>query len=186
MYKECQTPNSRKRQQHIAHTLVEMLAEKSFREVQISELCRQADIPRKAFYRYFDTKEDVIVYLAESALAESSIDGDFMDHQLTASDGQIIGVHIFEYWKDHAELFNALTDQDSLGVFQTTYMEMILSRQLGLSRICANHESKRAVALFAASGFLGLLLLWKHSDFSRTAEDMGRMFAQMLTTPLYE
>lgn len=184
MYKICRSAKSRERQLHIAMTLVDMLAEQRFREVQISDLCRKAEIPRKAFYRYFDTKEDVISCLAEHALDESSDGRDMVEQGLKYGEG--MGVHIFRYWKEHQELFNALTDQDALGIFVTTYMRMIITNELGLNRVAPGHESRQAVALFAAHGFIALLLQWKYSGFQRSPEELGRMFNQILTQPMYQ
>ena len=184
MYKKCQTAKSRERQRYIADALVDMMGEMSFREVQISELCRRADVPRKAFYRYFDTKEDVITFLAETALAESAEGGDFIERELGYGEG--MGVHLFRYWKEHAALFRALTDRDSYGIFQEAYIDMIMSNELGHSRVSKKHKNNRAVAMFCASGFMGMLLMWERHGFQKSPEEMGKLFNRMLTEPLYE
>lgn len=184
MYKNCQTTRSRERQRFIAYTLVEMMGEMSFREVQITELCRRADVPRKAFYRYFDTKEDVIAFLAVTALEESSKDGDFILKSLDYGEG--MGVHLFQYWRDHKELFRALTDPDSYGIFMHEYIKMIMEKELGHSRVSHYHENARSVALFSAVGFIAMLQMWQRQGFQKSPEEIGKLYNEMLTKPLYE
>ena len=60
MYKICKTKQSADRQRYISDVLFKMLLRHSIDEISISSLCQKAKIPRKAFYRYFDTLEDVV------------------------------------------------------------------------------------------------------------------------------
>lgn len=62
MYKICKTKQSADRQRYISDVLFKMLLRHSIDEISISSLCQKAKIPRKAFYRYFDTLEDVVQY----------------------------------------------------------------------------------------------------------------------------
>ena len=47
-------------QRMIAHALMALLRRKPCAAITVSELCQEAAIGRKTFYRNFDTKEDVI------------------------------------------------------------------------------------------------------------------------------
>ena len=54
MYKLCKTEQSVRRQREIENCLFDILKEKKYDEITITELCERMNIPRKAFYRYFD------------------------------------------------------------------------------------------------------------------------------------
>ncbi len=57
--------------QHIiADALVALLRRKPFPEITISELCREAAIGRKTFYRNFDEKEDVLDLILRELLED--------------------------------------------------------------------------------------------------------------------
>lgn len=60
MYKECRTAQSAARQRQIIDSLFWLLRTQSYDEITVSQLCRQAGMPRKAFYRYFDGIGDVL------------------------------------------------------------------------------------------------------------------------------
>ncbi len=60
MYKKCKTLQSAQRQQHIIETLISLMQTNTYDEISVSTLCEHAEIPRKTFYRYFDSKEDLL------------------------------------------------------------------------------------------------------------------------------
>lgn len=47
----------------LENTIVEIMKEKPFTEISINELCARADVGRSSFYRYYSSKEDVIISL---------------------------------------------------------------------------------------------------------------------------
>ena len=49
-------------QKLISDALLRLLEEKSFSEISISDLCREAQVSRQTFYSLFSTKENVILY----------------------------------------------------------------------------------------------------------------------------
>ena len=60
MYKSCKTEQSARRQREIEEKFIQMLAIRHFDEIKIADLCAELNIPRKAFYRYFESKESVL------------------------------------------------------------------------------------------------------------------------------
>lgn len=50
--------------------LVEMIRSQTFGEITVQALCERAEVPRKAFYRYFDGKEDVFLAVVDHLLLE--------------------------------------------------------------------------------------------------------------------
>ena len=49
-------------QKLISEALLRLLEEKSFSEISVSDLCREAQVSRQTFYSLFGTKENVIIY----------------------------------------------------------------------------------------------------------------------------
>ncbi|MCC8182656.1 MAG: TetR/AcrR family transcriptional regulator, partial [Clostridiales bacterium] len=68
MYKNCQREQSIQRQNHIVRTFMSLLDRQSYHEITVAELCRAAGVPRKAFYRYFDTREDIIRFMVDAVV----------------------------------------------------------------------------------------------------------------------
>ena len=72
MYKLCKTEESANRQREIERTLLRLMIDKHYDDITVSEICIEANIPRKSFYRYFDGKEGVKQALLYHTLSEFS------------------------------------------------------------------------------------------------------------------
>ena len=72
MYKLCKTEQSARRQREIESALLEIMMKKSYNEITITELCERLDMPRKTFYRYFESKDDALYALIEHTMTEYS------------------------------------------------------------------------------------------------------------------
>lgn len=49
-------------QKLISEALLRLLEERSFSDISVSDLCREAQVSRQTFYSLFGTKENVIIY----------------------------------------------------------------------------------------------------------------------------
>ena len=70
MYKQCKTERSAKRQREIELAFLNLMETTAYEDISVTLLCQSIDIPRKAFYRYFDTKEDALHALIDHTLNE--------------------------------------------------------------------------------------------------------------------
>ena len=69
-YKACKTPQSAQRQREVVECLVDMMRTQQYGDITVCALCQRAQMPRKAFYRYFETKDDVFEALVELTMLE--------------------------------------------------------------------------------------------------------------------
>ena len=68
MYKKCKTLKSSERQKEFEQTLLDMFERVPFSEITVVALCKEMEVPRKAFYRYFNRIEDVLDALMDEML----------------------------------------------------------------------------------------------------------------------
>ena len=68
MYKLCKTEQSARRQREIEQALLNALMRKNYESVTITELCDDLGMPRKTFYRYFDSKDDTLYALIDGVV----------------------------------------------------------------------------------------------------------------------
>lgn len=182
MYKNCSTPQSLLRQKKMSQVLVEMLQMQSFHEITVSALCKRADVPRKAFYRYFDSKNDVISYLANEVVEET-----FMKAELSAYAGKtsqfqsILGMT--QYWYEHQDLLRALADQECLGIFYQTY---ITSMQELVHNVVGVKEHERSYVLsFFASSFLFIFINWQQQNFDKPPVELAKLIEKIVNGKVF-
>ena len=62
-------PTALTSQQMISETLKELLKEKEFKDISVSELCKLSGISRQTFYTLFGTKENILLYQLDQSPA---------------------------------------------------------------------------------------------------------------------
>ncbi|MBQ6293045.1 MAG: TetR/AcrR family transcriptional regulator [Lachnospiraceae bacterium] len=64
-------------QEYIITALLQLLHKKAFSQISVTELCRKAGVSRMSFYRYFESREDVLkkwcAQITDKFVAESGI-----------------------------------------------------------------------------------------------------------------
>ena len=114
MYKLCKTEQSAKRQREIEGALFGLLMKKSYSDITVTEICDVLSMPRKAFYRYFDSKDDTLYALIEHTMAEYNDFSASLDESKVRTLKREIEKY-FAFWKDHKLLLDALYKSSELG-----------------------------------------------------------------------
>ena len=88
-------------QHMIADALFSLMKRKPFQQITVTEICDEAAIGRKTFYRNFDMKEDVVEFKLDILCAQykEEIMGMTTEQQLR---------HHLEFTRNHADYFIAL------------------------------------------------------------------------------
>jgi AcrR family transcriptional regulator len=178
MYKQCHTEKSAQRQRDIAGVMVELLQTDPLEEVTVAQLCRRGGIPRKTFYRYFDTKEDILAFLADGVYYRVKLAwGEHTTTDLTTC------VAMFRFWEERPELLYALFGGRQVSVTHTRIVQLTVEEELRKKTITSAQEPGAARHVFWISGFVGLLRYWIKDGMTQPSEEMGRLFYHLMTDP---
>lgn len=183
LYHICQTARAQARQHMIADTFVSMLKTQTFHTIQITALCKAAGIPRKAFYRYFDSKEDIITFLVEDMFHTLL---QHPEHPVTDRATAIQRCALFfQYWMERTELLNALSRNETLGLFYGSFMNYAIKHDIYTIYGPQGLAQDRMSMILTTSGLFHLLLHWNARKEPQTAEELGEIYYKYLTKPLY-
>lgn len=80
------------------HTALDIIGEKSFREVYVEELCDQVEISKVTFFKMFSRKEDILIYFMRLWLTDR-----MLELQETNKKGMTALRHIFEAVSKYAK-----------------------------------------------------------------------------------
>ena len=179
MYKLCKTEQSANRQRGLEQGLLQAMQTKHFDEISVSDLCAQLDVPRKAFYRYFDSKEDCLHALLDHVIMDGST---FYIPEPGSSNPTLdLCCRIFEYWQAQTPLLDALErNGQSLQLLQRMVRYILLEEPEYASYMGIGAHDLMEHIVYNVGGIMGLILTWHHEGYQKSPEQMGAILNQML------
>lgn len=186
MYKLCKTEESAKRQREMEQALLRMMLDHRYEEISVSELCAALAIPRKAFYRYFDSKDDALHALLDHTLEEFAL---FEANRSLNEPRSLRGEleQFFQFWYVHRALLDALERNSMTGVLLDTAIHFPLRNMVSPEKFLPQDSAwmRPRVFRFAICGLMVGVLEWYRGGFEETATAMSAMACRMLSRPLF-
>ena len=186
MYKLCKTEQSVKRQRDIENCFFEILKKKKYEDISITELCERMNMPRKAFYRYFDGKEDVLAAMIDHSMSEY---GGFSLDRSGESKRSLVSEleEYFKFWYERRELLSALDRSGLIGNFIERTINYPVSDRIIIAKFLPDDDEKtrERVFKFAFSGLVYTMINWYRDGFNASTRDMAKSACRMLREPLF-
>ncbi len=186
MYKLCKTEQSVKRQREIENCLLKILLTKNFEEITITELCEKMNMPRKAFYRYFDSKEDALSALIDHTMSEYK--GFVVDK--SGESNRSLTAELEEYfifWYGKRELLAALDRSNLIGNLIERTINYPVGDRISLAKFLPDDERKvrERIFKFAFSGLVYTMISWYRDGFNVSTAEMAKTACRMFREPLF-
>ena len=185
MYKLCKTDQSAKRQRELELGLLEAMKTQRYEDISISELCAGLQVPRKTFYRYFDSKDGCLFGLIDHTLLD--YDGfDLMDLASGKGTLQRELERLFLFWRGNRDLLDALRASGLSGVLIERAIGFAMTDNVMLRRFLPDEqeEMQKHVITFGVCGLLSMVLSWHEGGFSGSAAELSVIAARLLGKPL--
>jgi AcrR family transcriptional regulator len=164
MYKVCKTEKSIERQKLFQTTLLGMMEKQKFQDITVTSLCQKMEAPRKAFYRYYESLEDVLTAVIDEALTEA-----FLRLEVKVD---LEG--FFAYWKSQKYLLDVLEINGLSPMMMNRLYGRLETRPLkdGIS----GKELKYAGYI---SALMSILISWHHAGMLQSEQEMSQLVAEM-------
>ena len=178
MYKHCNTEESARRQRQLEQCLLELMVDSPYCGITIGQICQQAGVSRKSFYRYFDSKDGCLHALLDHTIMDAST---YYLSDENPDDRQLFCTRIFEFWYRQTPLLDALErDGQSLQLLQRMIRYILeeepeYARYMGISQYDVMEH-----IVYTVSGVMGLVLTWHHTRYQKTAAQMGEVLYQLM------
>lgn len=186
MYKLCKTAQSAQRQRELEQGLLDAMKSQRYEEISISDLCGTLGIPRKTFYRYFDSKDGALYGLIDHSLME------YEGFNLLYLNGEVRTLQreleqFFLFWLDKRTLLDALNSSGLSGILIERAIGFALSDVVMPRRFLPedSEEMQRHITMFGVCGLLSMVLSWHHDGFSTQPSELARVAARLLGKPLF-
>ena len=183
MLKECKTEKSSARQKLIEDALFEMMKKRSYEDITVTDLCEELLMPRKAFYRYFDSKDSALVgYVSRflgsySHLADSPAAGSrSLQREMET---------YFSFWKTNREVLEVLDKNGKLSLIIEISLGFPIEKIVSLRRLLPDEEDgmRLHVYRFAIGGLISIMIDWFREGFATPKSEMARLAIRILTKP---
>ena len=184
MYKQCKSSQSVQRQEHIADCLRELIREKAYDEISITELCQKAGVPRNTFYRYFANKESVLKYLFDHSMY--SLLEKVMNTYHESQELELVDyiARWLRYYRENDALWNIFQESRHHLLFgQLIWFYGKLSDPV--YKLDFNNQRTKHM-IFLAYGIQGILDVWKHLGYEQNENDLALQIYNVLKTPMID
>jgi AcrR family transcriptional regulator len=162
--------------------LLQLMKEKPFRDIQITEIADRAQVARPTFYLHYRSKEELLLSQVEVVFAEF-----LTELSITISEGnydrQKYGILIFKYWERNAETLRMVMQADLHEAFRERLRKYF---SLAISQLTSRDEESKAdeqtrefIIDFESGGAYQLLTQWITRGMPYSAEQMGSLFYQL-------
>ena len=174
------------RRELLEEALLTLMQRKGYAQTTVTDLCREAGIPRRTFYHYFDCKEDVLHAVVEHMLIECNLE--VMLEFNSGYDAMMESlIRNFQYWMGPArEKLDLLLDNGLSGEMMQCALHWLESERLILPRRPGMSEKELEIlTMVGTSGFFALLMYWRRNDYRETPEKMAEFAIRALSEPLF-
>ncbi|WP_297630875.1 TetR/AcrR family transcriptional regulator [uncultured Clostridium sp.] len=166
------TKRNRKSIELICNAMFKLLKEKDFKSISITELCEEAQLARKTFYRNFESKEDVIKksidYMFKQLGKRIKFDKNMEPKKIT--------LEYFNFWYENREFLKLILKNDLFNILNSQYdLYIKVFRKI----MCGEEEMSRELEytiIFASGGYWNVLQHWVRKDFKDDPKDLAKMW----------
>ena len=186
MYKLCKTEQSAARQRAIELELLNFLKQKRFEDVTSTELCEKMNMPRKAFYRYFDSKEDALYALIDHSMSDySGFTADRSGETNRSLTREI--EEYFKFWYERRDFLSAIDRSGLIGVFIERTVNYPVNDRISVVRFLPGEDdvSRDKIFKFAFAGLVYTVIAWYREGFKESTRDMAKIACRLLREPLF-
>ena len=186
MYKLCRTEQSAKRQREIEKCLFDILRIKNYDDITVTDICTKMNMPRKAFYRYFDSKDDALDALLDHSMSEYS--GFTVDRSGETDRSLTLELEeYFVFWYGQKDLLDALDRSGLIGNLIDRMIKFPVGDRIAVHRFLPYDDDKmrKNVLRFAFSGLVYLMVEWYRDGFVESTRSMAETACRLLKEPLF-
>lgn len=164
--------------------LLNAMCKQPYEEITVSSLCETMHIPRKAFYRYFGSKEDALYALIDHTIMDfvENISGERKERAYGSME------QFFVFWEKKKEFLMALDRGRLGGILLQRSVELAKKEKRfpveTFTRLPAT-LTRDYMVTFMVSGIMSLVLEWYRNSFEDTPQQMAAVAVHLLTEPLY-
>ena len=128
-------------------------------------ICEKAGVSRNAYYRNFDSTDEIIIYCLISKWAKC---GEV--NPVPSADGEVLKQRLIQFFYEEKEFVRAIKKHDKLYLIEELFRKVIIpDEDIGITKY---------ILYVVAYSVYGIIRAMIDQNFSETPEQLGMMFAE--------
>ena len=186
MATHCHTEYAAQKKAQLEDSLLNLMLQQPYKDISVTDICREAGIPRRTFYHYFECKEDVLESMIENLMQQCFLNVMF-DLQLGLEQMKASFARIFRFWDgDNRTKLDALIRNGLESRLMTWSLNFIRAERIGiLSRSDLKPKLVEIGLMVGTTDFFTLLFYWSREGYRETPEQMAEYAIWVLPQAFY-
>lgn len=178
-------PEQNQTRKWIIAALFDLLQNRDYHAITIAQITDKAGLGRRTFYRYFQTKDEVIKYTTELLMDELALT--FMENHVDSL--YSVAVSYFQFWENYVDVLLLLEKARLLHFIEESLPSLIhkaaqktghYPQELSQEEIALIREQSKYEFAFKLAGFWSVTLVWCSEKNRKTPAEMATLIAEML------
>jgi len=175
----------RRTRKWLQDALIGLMKEKSFQDIQITELTARAQVSRPAFYLHFSSKEELLLSHVDVIFDEFHAE---VSREIARGniDRKRFSIMLFQYWERYAETLRMVIQAENPDILLERLKEYVgvMMQEVAAKtrRPAIDPRLQEFIVGYVAGGAYMLLTQWISNKMPFSAEQMGLLFYD-LTDP---
>ncbi len=153
---------------------LKLLEHRTFSEMTITEITKVAGVSRAAFYRNYETKEDIIIFHLRDLFQELLLQLQALENKSKLNRTRLF----FAFFEKHSDFINILVTSELSHIFYEQFCIYVTDFfESETVKFYNSHLYERYFSQFIASGLFRVLLEWVKDGTTDSIDDItGFMF----------
>ena len=183
---QCHTEYASRKKKLLENSLIALMLRQPYKEISVTDICREASIPRRTFYHYFECKEDVLDAMIGSLMQQCFLNVMF-DLHLGTEQMKESFARIFRFWDGENRIkLDALIRNGLESRLMTWSLQFIRAERIGiLSNSNLDPKLVEIGLMVGTTDFFTLLFYWSREGYRETPEQMAEYAIWVLPHAFY-
>lgn len=176
----------RRTQKLIRKAFLQLIAEKEYHQITVTDIIQKADYNRATFYRHYHDKDDLVTEIIDRQI-DLFIDAfiypyryeEVIDIGNIRKDQIVLFDHILEH-KDFYSLWNRLKTVPGFAPKYTNCINVIFKEKIVVTRSLEKGVDKELYTQFYAFGLAGIIFSWIGNGFQQSPDYMAEQLMMIL------
>lgn len=165
----------------IWEALVKLLQEQDYQTIKVADICQEAGLSRRTFYRYFDHKDDLIDYYCHNKTQDYITECQKID--MVHTPFEEIWQRFFEFWWQERDIVRLLIEQQlfyRVSLQMTQQLSGVYTMFDAPWHLTENQEEIDYIMSFSIGGLFNVLNKWLVKAQPESPEKVARTLIHAL------